>query len=455
MPDQTSLHTFKSSGLERAINLVQTGTGNATGLSLPPAFNYTLISEDIDYGAGFVTGHGIVHVFGGSAAKGGREAFYAQAQLNAATSSSNTNRNYVGVTGIFEGNANDGGSNAASPSTSKGAGFGAGFVGVLNNGATHYLNLTGAEFNTAAKTGSSVSVKSLAQYCGRHDDAVAGSFINAMHLNFNQPGAVKWGDGILFQSDAFGHEWPLATTATIIRTAGGSVAKGIDFSTTTFTGNAFASPGFSVDNDGDVTARTVKADVLEAVGTGDVNLRVKTTGGVGGEWLWQALASNGCMRFYDFSGSGGETLTLFKNGGFSGGGVALDTGYYFQLPNNSAKKAKAYSWDQYSDGRLKSKRSKVTDGLKIALALAPQRYLQSPSIVEDGKLKILDGGDRTIGFIAQEVEKVLPEAVTPGVTETELWSVDPAKFMPVAIAAIQELHGIVQDLKKEVAELRR
>lgn len=454
MPAQNSIFSISTSGLDRFLILNQTGTGNATSLSEPPLFLYQSIQEDIDNGAGFVTGHGIFHRYGGSNSKGGHMAFFAHARLTAATNSANPNRNNVGVTGIADATASDGGTNPATKETSKGALFGMGAVGGLSSGATGFLNVTSFEGNTAMKAGSSAWMKSVIQLVGRVDDAVQGSGVDAKLLFFNQTGAVKFNDGILFYSDDV-HEFSLNSTATIFRTVGGSVAKGVDLTTTNFTGPAYSSPGFAVGNKGNLVVggavgsgdSTIEfgqgrsadghayLDFHSAAGQ-DFNARFIRYAGLNGGAAFLNTGT-GALAFNNINNADIQFLTAnamrleVTNAGLKVFGASLDSGYVFQMPNNSSQKAKAYAWDTYSDARVKTDFSEVKDGLKIALALKPQRYTH---LSEGG------GKTATIGFVAQEVAEVLPEAVSPG-DEESLWSYTPASLMPVAIAAIQELNG--------------
>jgi hypothetical protein len=75
--------------------------------------------------------------------------------------------------------------------------------------------------------------------------------------------------------------------------------------------------------------------------------------------------------------------------------------------NGSADKAGGGSWDTYSDGRLKTVNGSFDSGLNQVLKLHPIRYRYKP----DNALSIRDT-DEHIGVVAQEVQRVIPEAVT-------------------------------------------
>ena len=86
-----------------------------------------------------------------------------------------------------------------------------------------------------------------------------------------------------------------------------------------------------------------------------------------------------------------------------------------------------------SDARLKENVSTSTQGLGVITALRPVRY----------DWKAGHGNDRTnqLGFIAQEVESVFPDAVSEWAMDGETYkTVGPAALIPVLVKAIQELN---------------
>jgi len=254
-----------ASGVNQGLNIGLNGTGTLTGGYIQHFNQIAISSDNINAGAGFVVGVNIDDLFGGASTQGGREAFQATAYLQAATSGSNANRNYVGIAGVADAQSTDGGSNPASSGTSLGAVFGGNFVAAAETGSTALLNVSGAEFNTTMKTGSSAWAKSIAQFSGRSDDVVNGTVVDAMLWLYNQAtGGPKWNDGILF--DGTNNFWPINSAGTILRTAGsGTATNGIDLSATTFSGSSFKSTGFSVGPTGVVNG--LKALLSNATGT--------------------------------------------------------------------------------------------------------------------------------------------------------------------------------------------
>ena len=75
--------------------------------------------------------------------------------------------------------------------------------------------------------------------------------------------------------------------------------------------------------------------------------------------------------------------------------------------NGTADKPGGGSWGTYSDGRLKTVNGSFAEGLGQVMQLRPIRYRYKP----DNALGIRDT-DEHIGVVAQEVQRVIPEAVT-------------------------------------------
>ncbi|MFK7795819.1 MAG: tail fiber domain-containing protein [Aureispira sp.] len=132
--------------------------------------------------------------------------------------------------------------------------------------------------------------------------------------------------------------------------------------------------------------------------------------------------------------------------------------YALELPNNTNTtigRARANAWVTYSDGRLKSARQTLPYGLATVMQLHPMRYFQANSTHDKvGALQILGEGETQIGFIAQELEQVVPEAVIrPTEEANDLWGVDYTRLVPVLTKAIQEQQASIQRLEEKCAAL--
>jgi hypothetical protein len=156
--------------------------------------------------------------FGGSGAAGGRIGANVGVLLTSSTSVSNTNHNYVGISGNAEAAAGDNGT-GGSP---QGAFFTYGGYALADSGATNLLELSGAEINIAAKTGSSVYGKFGWTLVELGTDAVHGTIEAALGVS-SIAGAVGWNVGILFSN--FNGQYPIATGGDLVASSGGTVVR--------------------------------------------------------------------------------------------------------------------------------------------------------------------------------------------------------------------------------------
>jgi hypothetical protein len=238
-----------ASSLNKGLSITQNTAG-----TIASTINYNIINiTDAAAVTGFQFANGLnvtISANSGSV-QGGRQSIIGNMFLQATSSASSSNREYVGVVGIGQSNVNDNGTNPAAAATSAGAVFGGNFEGVLGvAGATAFLNVTGAEFNSRITTGASAWAKTLAQFSSDAFDRVQGTVIDTMLWLYNQndPSIPGWNTGILFDDSGGTGFWPIKSTGTIIKTGGGgTAATGIDFSNTTLTtlikGANFSIPG--------------------------------------------------------------------------------------------------------------------------------------------------------------------------------------------------------------------
>lgn len=100
-----------------------------------------------------------------------------------------------------------------------------------------------------------------------------------------------------------------------------------------------------------------------------------------------------------------------------------------------------------SDARLKSGIKPLTGALSLTKRLKPKSYgWASPSTPSDGK-----ASKQEMGFLAQDLEELIPEAVTTDSDGTKL--VNYNTIIPVLAGAIQELEATVAALQARIAEL--
>lgn len=115
--------------------------------------------------------------------------------------------------------------------------------------------------------------------------------------------------------------------------------------------------------------------------------------------------------------------------------------------NGDASKVGGGSWLSFSDERLKNINGKFNSGLKAVMQLQPLRYHYR----DNNAAGIVSNGEH-IGFSAQAVQKVIPEAVTS--TSSGYLMVNNDPIIWTMLNAIKEQQQQIEDLKKEVQRLR-
>ena len=97
--------------------------------------------------------------------------------------------------------------------------------------------------------------------------------------------------------------------------------------------------------------------------------------------------------------------------GYGSYGLYIPTGNAFIAGSlvvvGTASKTGGGSWSVYSDSRLKNVKGNYTKGLDEITALNPVYYSYKPGNALD-----LPSDNQYVGFVAQDVQKIIPEAVT-------------------------------------------
>jgi hypothetical protein len=114
--------------------------------------------------------------------------------------------------------------------------------------------------------------------------------------------------------------------------------------------------------------------------------------------------------------------------------------------NGNADKPGGGSWGTYSDVRLKKLNGSFDAGLTQILKVKPVRYRYR----EDNALGIRDG-DEHVGLVAQEVQKVIPEAVTENSQGYLLVNNDPILW--TMLNAIKEQQALINKQQRQIKQL--
>jgi hypothetical protein len=109
--------------------------------------------------------------------------------------------------------------------------------------------------------------------------------------------------------------------------------------------------------------------------------------------------------------------------------------------NGTANKPGGGSWTVFSDARLKNIHGRFTRGLSSLMQLAPIRFEY-----KSGNALNLRGSGEYVGFSAQEVQRVLPEAISPSTGGYLQINADPILW--TMLNAIKEQQAQIEDQKK-------
>ena len=168
-----------------------------------------------------------------------------------------------------------------------------------------------------------------------------------------------------------------------------------------------------------------------------------------GSGMGIAIGTSGTLGYVSaFDYGTNQTGTLLLNNG--GGRVGINTNSPDQplTVNGNASKPGGGSWLAFSDERLKNIKGSFNDGLKAVMKLRPLRY----EYKKDNIAGVKSDGEH-IGFSAQEVEKVIPEAVTK--TEQGIRLVNNDPIILAMLNAIKEQQSTIENLSRQVRQLQR
>jgi hypothetical protein len=140
------------------------------------------------------------------------------------------------------------------------------------------------------------------------------------------------------------------------------------------------------------------------------------------------------------------TTTTAAGAGFDMIGVYANTVAQFRVRGDGTIYAQNTTVQAISDVRLKDNIRSALDGLSTIMRLRPVRF--------DWKEGYGNGRKNQLGFVAQEVETVFPDAVDEmkisNASDEAFKTVGPSAFIPVLVKAIQELAAELNELKGKI-----
>lgn len=148
---------------------------------------------------------------------------------------------------------------------------------------------------------------------------------------------------------------------------------------------------------------------------------------------------------FNFLYNGGTSVTIDLGLQRMGIGVASPA-YQLQLSADGAAKLLTSTWSTTSDMRLKTLDGNYTKGLQDILKLNTIMYHYAP-----GNARNLSTKEQGIGFSAQEVQKVFPEAVTLG--EDGYYSLNIHPILVAYVNAFKEQQQQIEELRTSKEEL--
>lgn len=214
----------------------------------------------------------------------------------------------------------------------------------------------------------------------------------------------------------------------------------------------------------------ISADGDTGVGTGSPAQRLHVHGPSAGLPATSGTVQNGIARLSQGGGTGvldfgfggaagfgwlqaGDStnlatefgLLLNPNGGNVGIGTTAPTDTL--SVNGTASKPGGGAWAVFSDERLKNIKGRFLPGLQAVMQLQPIRYQYKPNNALG-----LPSTQEYVGFGAQALQEVIPEAVTK--SENGFLQVNNDPIMWTMLNAIKEQQKEIAELKKEVRKLR-
>lgn len=173
-----------------------------------------------------------------------------------------------------------------------------------------------------------------------------------------------------------------------------------------------------------------------------------------GDSIWRMDTANkaaGILKLFDATGditlqthTTANALYVKDNGDVGIGTTAPDQKFSV---NGNASKTGGTTWLAFSDERLKTIKGPFDTGLKAIMQLQPIRF----EYKRDNALGIKSEGEQ-IGFAAQAIQNVIPEAVVKSPGNYLMINSDPILW--TMLNAIKEQQKQIEELKAEIQQLK-
>jgi hypothetical protein len=202
-------------------------------------------------------------------------------------------------------------------------------------------------------------------------------------------------------------------------------------------------PNFTFNGDDNTGMYRAGADTLAFTTGGSERARVNASG-----MLLVGKTANGiAVEGHEFGASGyayhtrsgGTTLYLNR---LTSDGDILDFRRSGTLVGSVSVTTSGTTYNTTSDLRLKENIEPLVATDKL-MAMNPVSY----------NWKADPDGPRSMGFIAQEMQDVMPEAVAVGDDEDAMMSMDYGRITPILVSALQDAHRKIEQLEQRLADM--
>lgn len=154
----------------------------------------------------------------------------------------------------------------------------------------------------------------------------------------------------------------------------------------------------------------------------------------------------GIVEFCNYAGNGGgpAAFDFFR---LPGAGDATPS-----LSNRVASISVTGAYSQTSDKRVKTDFQEAP-GVQALMKLTPLSYKHWNCIGFDKTAKKLKLGEiavQKLGFLAQDVKNIIPQAVSKPETQEELYALDYNCILTIAVKAIQEQQAQIDELRAQI-----
>lgn len=329
---------------------------------------------------------------------------------------------------------------------------GASFLGFVDQGATGNSETGTVVFGVeAGAPANSLKVASTGRVGLR-----TGTPVLDLHINTGDSPAMRFeqnaGSGFTAQTwDVAGNEANFFVRDVTggsrlpFRIRPGAPTSSVDVAASGNVGVGTASPGFHLHVLG-TGIQTIAVESTQNGNNAQFAFIGKTAGGTAQQWLLgENLATTG-GAFEIFDNTAGQNRFFINTSGNVGIGTTAPD-LKLSVSGDADKSVGGGSWQVFSDERLKNVKGNFNSGLKAVMQLQPIRYQYKLNNALG-----LQSETENVGFGAQSLQKVVPEAVTKNNNGYLMVNNDPILW--TMLNAIKEQQKEIAELKVQVRKLR-